>query len=136
MELPCKATVKVGADAVARAARVVRWCWDSFDQCFRIARKESLNPFEQRTGPVAPERRTLDVIRDAGANGLTAAEITRKISMFNQKNGKKKRAKILNALVDQGLIEQFVDRSGKRAVQKFRTVELVEAEETTEDDEE
>lgn len=131
-----RATGDVDAATMENAANIVYWLWDAFDQTLRIAGKRSASIFEQSTGYDKTTRRVLEVIKEAGDEGVLAADISRSVKELNRKGGGTKRNLILKTLKEAGeIIEVEKTPRSKRGL-KYRVADLRdETEDETEDDE-
>ena len=129
----------ISAGTVERAARVVRWIWDAFDQCFRLVRDESAPALSQASPLATLERRTLEILRGFGAEGATAGEISRKVPTFGKdRKGREKRDKVLKRLCADGLARRTYNRAegAKKSAWRYAAVDSkIEAEETDEAEE-
>lgn len=130
-----RATGDVGATAMEDAASIVYWLWDAFDQTLRITGTRSASIFEQATGYDKTTRRVLEVIKEAGDEGILAAEIPRKISALNLSGGKRKRDKALSTLEEAGEIVKVEKTPGSKRGLKYRVADLRDENDDETDDE-
>ena len=126
----------VDATTIKDAASIVYWLWDAFDQTLRITGTRSASIFEQATGYDKTTRRVLKVIKEAGDEGILAADIPRKVKALNTSGGKLKRDKALSTLEEAGEIVKVEQTPGSKRGLKYRVADLRdETEDETEDDE-
>ncbi|MBQ9128394.1 MAG: DUF3987 domain-containing protein [Thermoguttaceae bacterium] len=130
-----RATGDVGATAIKDAASIVYWLWDAFDQILRITGTRSASIFEQATGYDRTTSRVLEVIKEAGDEGVSAADIPRKIAALNQSGGKRKRDKALSTLEEAGEIVKVEKTPGNKRGLKYRVADLRDENDDETDDE-
>ena len=130
-----RATGDVGATAMENAASIVYWLWDAFDQTLRITGTRSASIFEQATGYDKTTRRVLKVIEEAGDEGVSAADILRKIGDLNRTGGKQKRDRALKTLEEAGEIVKVEKAPGSKRGLKYRVADLRDENDDETDDE-
>lgn len=131
-----RATGAVDAATMDKAAKIVYWLWDAFDQCIRISGARSAAIFEQATGYDRTTRRVLEIVREAGDEGILAADISRRVAALNKSGGKRKRDKALSTLIEAGEIEKVEEAPGRKRGLRYRVADLRdETDDEAEDDE-
>lgn len=130
-----RATGDVDAPTIEKAAKIVYWLWDAFDQCIRISGARSTTIFEQATGYDRTTRRVLEVIKEAGDKGVLAADIPRKIAALNTSGGKRQRDKALSTLEEAGEIVKVEKTPGSKRGLKYRVADLRDENDDETDDE-
>lgn len=119
-----RATGDVDAATVEKAAKITYWLWDAFDQCIRISGARSAAIFEQATGYDRTTRRVLEVVQEAGDEGILAADISRRVAALNKSGGKRKRDKALSTLIEAGEIEKIEEAPGRKRGLRYRVADL------------
>lgn len=130
-----RATGDVDAATMENAASIVYWLWDAFDQTLRITGTRSASIFEQATGYDKTTRLVLKVIKEAGDEGILAADIPRKIAALNKSGGKRKRDKALSTLEEAGEIVKVEKTPGSNRGLKYRVADLRDENDDETDDE-
>lgn len=130
-----RATGDVDAATMENAVKIVYWLWDAFDQFLRIAGKRSAPIFEQATGYDKTTLHVLEVIKEAGDEGVLAADILRKIAALNKSGGKRKRDKALSTLEEAGEIVKVEKTPGSTRGLKYRVADLRDENDDETDDE-
>ena len=125
----------VDATTIKDAASIVYWLWDAFDQTLRITGTRSASIFEQATGYDKTTLRVLEVIKEAGDEGVLAADIPRKIAALNKSGGKRKRDKALSTLEEAGEIVKVENTPGSKRGLKYRVADLRDENDDETDDE-
>jgi hypothetical protein len=101
----------------------------------RITGTRSASIFEQATGYDKTTRRVLEVIKEAGDEGILAANISRKIGVLNESGGKRKRDKALSTLEEAGEIVKVEKTPGSNRGLKYRVADLRDENDDETDDE-
>ena len=117
------------------AVKIVYWLWDAFDQTLRITGTRSASIFEQATGYDRTTRRVLEVIKEAGDEGILAADIPRKIAALNKSGGKRKRDKALKTLEEAGEIVKVENAPRSKRGLMYRVADLRDENDDETDDE-
>lgn len=125
----------VDAATMENAASIVYWLWDAFDQTLRITGTRSASIFEQAIGYDKTTCRVLEVIKEAGDEGILAADIPRKIAALNESGGKRKRDKALSTLEEAGEIVKVEKTPGSKRGLKYRVADLRDENDDEADDE-